>query len=211
MATSKGLTIISVGLYLGSVVSAVLATRRLKDKPVKENIEVYIPSVVFFTTGTMLLAMANVRDTRRMDALAGAYHIVRDSLEELRGALPANALNNAEHKIMQESVEAEFEIPAGKNVLIPPNVYGLDRVTGQSFVNSVESIHRACQALNYQIINGGMATMDDYCDELGLEHIQGGNRIGWTSGPIVYKITTKLKDDVLPVVVVSVEPLPSPL
>ena len=213
MQISRVTTVIAIGLYAGSVVSAVLATRRLKDRPVEgnlqEHVQAYIPACVLFTVASGLLVISNVRDARRFDSLLGAYDMTKGALDDLRSAVPQKALVDAEARIMQEKVDNDFRIPPGAELLIQPNAYCLDSTTGQSFVASVEKIHKVCQNLNYQVIGQMMATMDDYCDELGLQHISGGGQIGWTSGPIVFNLTTRLKDDIYPVVVLSANPLPT--
>lgn len=215
MGSYNGLTAISIGLYGCSIVSAVLATRKLNNKPFKDNekeyIEAYIPSGILFVTASSLLVISNIQTTRRFESVLGAYQITRDALDDLRTSLPVKVLNEANNKIIQDKVDGQFEPPVDPSLVIQPNAYCLDTTTGQSFILSVEKIHKACQNLNYQIINQMMATMDDYCDELGLENIKGGSMMGWTSGPLVFKITTRLKDDTMPVVVISADPLPVPL
>lgn len=215
MASSKLLTGLAIGLYLGSTVSAVLATRRLDGKPLESNereyIKAYIPASILFVTASAMLVVANVRDTHRIEALAGAYSLTRDALDDLKSVLPEKVLAKANEQIIQKQVETEFNIPPGQELLVQPNAYCFDSTTGQSFILSVERIHKACQNLNYQIIHQMGATMDDYCDELGLEHISGGTLVGWDYGPLVFHISTRLKDDTLPVVVILAEPLPHPL
>jgi hypothetical protein len=212
MQTSKAMLALSIGLYAGSVVSAVLATRRLNNKPVEGNVRehamAYAPALTLFTVATGILVITNVRDARRFDALMGAYDMTRGALKDLQKSIPEKVLVDAEARILQEKVDNEFKVPAGSELLVQPNTYCLDNTTGQSFVASVEKIHKVCQALNYQVINHMMATMDDFCDELGLQHISGGSQLGWTDGPIVFNLSTRLKDETYPVVVLSVNPLP---
>jgi hypothetical protein len=174
----------------------------------QEHAQAYTPAVIMFTVASGLLIISNVRDARRFDSLLGAYDMTKGALKDLRTALPPKALEDAEARIMQDSVDNDFRIPPGEQLLVQPNAYCLDNTTGQSFISSVEKIHKVCQNLNYQILGQMMATMDDYCDELGLQHISGGGQIGWTYGPIVFKLSPRLKDDTLPVVVLSVDPLP---
>jgi len=211
MSSSKVILVVSIGLYAGSVVSAVLATRRLNGKPVKGNtkeyLKAYAPSAILFAAGTGLLVSSNIRDARHFESLMSAYKMSQVALSDIQAAVPQKVLVDAEARVLQEKVDNDFKIPAGDEMLIQPNVYCLDKTTGQSFVSSVEKIHKACQALNYQVINHMQATMDDYCYELGIEPISGGGQIGWTSGPVTFNLTTRLKDDVLPVVVVTVNPL----
>jgi len=213
MRTSKIMIGLSIGLYAGSIFSAVLATRRLKDKPVRGNeaqyVKEYGPATILFTVATGLIIGTNMQEARRFESLFGAYTMTRSTLEDLRKAVPQKILVDAEAKILQEKVDNDFSIPRGSELLIQPNTYCLDSTTGQSFVNSVEKIHKACQALNYQVINEMGATMNDYCDELGLQHISGGGQLGWSTGPIVFNLSTRLKDDTYPVVVVGVNPLPT--
>lgn len=204
------LTGISILLYGTSLVGAISTTRRLEGKPLAKHWKEYIPSATLFVTATGLLIFVNTRYTTQVTALTQAYNITRTALDDLKATVSPKQLANAESSIAQITAD-RLEIPKNQLVLAPNQVYCIDHVTGQQFVSTVENVHRACQALNYEIIHHSIATMDDYCDGLGISHVQGGGNIGWTSGPITFKMGTKLKDEMYPVLVISVDPLPKPL
>lgn len=206
---AKTYVALAVGMYFGSVVSAALAAKRTKDKPFVETWREYVPSAILFTAGSLVLVIVVRGNEQQVLALSKSYDLVKTAYDSMRDNLPPKVLTAAEQKTLERDVNDRFNVPQNALVLVPPTVYCFDHLTGQSFTSSVEKIHKACQALNYTVIHDGFATMNDYCDELGLEYTQSGNLIGWDSGPITFTISTKLKDETVPVVVISVSPLPS--
>ena len=55
-----------------------------------------------------------------------------------------------------------------------------DAVFGSYFRSSREVIERAVNSINRQIVSGEMyASLNDFYDEIGLEHVDVGDLLGW--------------------------------
>ena len=144
----------------------------------------YVPAAVTAMVSTACLVGSHTESTRRATALAAAYQISETALSEYKDAV-IETIGEKKERAVREKVsenalkknpvnEDDVQITGRGNTLCH------DAVFGSYFRSSREVIERAINTINRQIVSGGMyASLNDFYDELGLEHVDVGDLLGW--------------------------------
>ena len=196
------LTGIGIGGMIFTTISAVRATPKalqlIEDK--KKDMDVdqltpietikaawkpYVPAAISGVVATSCLICANSEHLRRNSALAAAYQISTSALTEYKEQVVETIGEKKEQvvrdKVKQKQVET---ISASENVIHHTgngNTLCLDPLSGRLFRSSMESIKRAENEINKEIIHSmcGSASLNEFYAELGLDYIDLGDPIGW--------------------------------
>lgn len=144
----------------------------------------YIPAAVTAMVSTACLVGSHTESTRRATALAAAYQISETALSEYKDAVIETIGEKKERAVREKvsenalkhnPVHEEDVVITGRG-----NTLCHDAVFGSYFRSSREVIERAINTINRQIVSGGMyASLNDFYDELGLEHVDVGDLLGW--------------------------------
>lgn len=144
----------------------------------------YAPAAITAVLSTACIVGSHTESTRRATALATAYKISETALNEYKDAV-IETIGEKKERAVREKVaenalkhnpvnEDDVQITGRGNTLCH------DAVFGSYFRSSREVIERAVNAVNRQIVSGEMyASLNDFYDEMGLEHIDIGDRLGW--------------------------------
>lgn len=151
---------------------------------VEEIIPAVIPPVAagLFTVGCVVGAQA--KNGARIAALAGAYTLkdqaFADYKEAAEGFLGKKKSQEVHEKVAQKRLTGD---PAPNDNYILATGHGdmlcYDLMTGTYFKSDVESIRRAVNTINAQILDDGEATWNDFRYELGLPDVKLGGALGW--------------------------------
>lgn len=175
--------------------------RQLTNKEKLELVwKLYIPPVV---TGVLTVACvigANRIGTRRAAAVAAAYSISERAFAEYKDKVVERIGVGKEQTIRAEVAEDHIRRhPISEHeVIITGNgdVLCYDTFTDRYFNSSMESLKKAQNDINYEIINNSYACLSDFYNLIGLSSTAYSNEIGWNLDNLIdLKFSTILSED----------------
>lgn len=198
----KILTGIGIFGMFGTTVVAVNATpkalRLIEDKKREMQVEklppievakvtwkCYIPAFLMCMTSTVCLIKANDINLRRNAAIATAYNLSSTALKEYQDKV-RDTLGEKKERVIREEIskdQLEKDPVNHKEVIVTEkgNTLCYDGVFGRYFRSDIDEVKRAITRINRKIVTSvhGYASLNDFYDELGLEHVEIGNDLGW--------------------------------
>lgn len=143
----------------------------------------YIPPVAVGTATVLAVIGLNTEHNRRNAALVGAYTVLdkgfteyKEQVTEVLGEKKERAVRDT---IAQKSVE---ENQPTREVLMvgEGEVLFYESLTGRYFKSTMESVRRAQNDINQQILFENYASKNDWFSEIGLPRTSDGDDFGWT-------------------------------
>ena len=175
---------------------------------VKVTWKCYIPTAVSMATSITCLICANSVNTKRNAALAAAYKISETAFIEYKDKV-VETIGEKKEKTVREKI-AEDKVknnPPTQNTIIMTDSGAelfLEPVSGRYFKSDMEKIRRIENECNKKMLHdiNGYMSLNDFYDELGLEHSSIGYELGWNSYNLleIDYIPQLLEDDKLCVV-----------
>ena len=175
---------------------------------VKVTRKCYIPTAVSMATSIACLICANSVNTKRNAALAAAYKISETAFIEYKDKV-VETIGEKKEKTVREKI-AEDKVknnPPTQNTIIMTDSgteLFLEPVSGRYFKSDMEKIRRIENECNKKMLHdiNGYMSLNDFYDELGLEHSSIGYELGWNSYNLleIDYIPQLLEDDKLCVV-----------
>ena len=175
---------------------------------VKVTWKCYIPTALSMATSITCLICANSVNTKRNAALAAAYKISETAFIEYKDKV-VETIGEKKEKTVREKI-AEDKIknnPPTQNTIIMTDSgteLFLEPVSGRYFKSDMEKIRRIENECNKNMLHdiNGYMSLNDFYDELGLEHSSIGYELGWNSYNLleIDYIPQLLEDDKLCVV-----------
>ena len=151
----------------------------------------YIPAVVTGVASTACLFGSRSVSARRTAALAAAYRISETALTDYHDKV-LETIGEKKEKVVREKMAEEHVKTTAldtKEVYITGKgtALCLDPLSKRYFQASIDTINKAENVINKQLLHDicGTATLNDFYDELGLEQIDLGDAIGWTTEYLV--------------------------
>lgn len=170
----------------------------------------YIPAMVTCVVSTACLIGASSVNTKRNAALATAYKLSETALTEYREKV-IETIGEKKERIVRDKVAEERvkKNPVSKNeVIVTGNGKTLcfDPISGRYFMCSIETIKKAENTLNKQMLHdiSGYVSLNEFYDELGLDHTSVGNDLGWNTNQLIdIDFSSQLNDNGEPSVVLD--------
>ena len=170
----------------------------------------YIPAMVTCIASTACLIGASSVNTKRNAALATAYKLSETALSEYRDKV-VETIGEKKERIIRDKVAEERvkKNPVSKNeVIVTGNGKTLcfDPISGRYFMCSIETIKKAENTLNKQMLHdiSGYVSLNEFYDELGLDHTSIGNDLGWNTNQLIdIDFSSQLNDNGEPSVVLD--------
>ena len=170
----------------------------------------YIPAMVTCVASTACLIGASSVNTKRNAALATAYKLSETALSEYREKV-VETIGEKKERIVRDKVAEERvkKNPVSKNeVIVTGNGKTLcfDPISGRYFMCSIETIKKAENTLNKQMLHdiSGYVSLNEFYDELGLDHTSVGNDLGWNTNQLIdIDFSSQLNDNGEPSVVLD--------
>ncbi len=190
-------------------------TRLTPVEVVKTCWKCYAPAAITAVVSTACLIGSNSVSARRNAALTAAYKLSQTALEEYKDAVvetigekKERAVRDkmAENALRNEHIDEEDVIITGRG-----NTRCYDAVFGRCFRSSREAIERGINAVNRAIVSGDMyASLNDFYDEIGLEHVDIGDLLGWNldDGEIKIDFSSALANNGEPTLVIHYNVVP---
>ena len=170
----------------------------------------YIPAIVTCVTSTACLIGASSVSAKRNAALATAYKLSETALTEYREKVIETIGEKKERTVRDKVAEERVKKnPVSKNeVIITGNGKTLcfDPISGRYFMCSIETIKRAENTLNKQMLHdiSGYVSLNEFYDEIGLDHTSVGDDLGWNTDKIIdIDFSSQLNDNGEPSVVLD--------
>ena len=170
----------------------------------------YIPAIVTCVTSTACLIGASSVSAKRNAALATAYKLSETALTEYREKVIETIGEKKERTVRDKVAEERVKKnPVSKNeVIITGNGKTLcfDPISGRYFMCSIETIKRAENTLNKQMLHdiSGYVSLNEFYDEIGLDHTSVGDDLGWNTDRIIdIDFSSQLNDNGEPSVVLD--------
>lgn len=170
----------------------------------------YIPAIVTCVTSTACLIGASSVNAKRNAALATAYKLSETALTEYREKVIETIGEKKERTVRDKVTEERVKKnPVSKNeVIITGNGKTLcfDPISGRYFMCSIETIKRAENTLNKQMLHdiSGYVSLNEFYDEIGLDHTSVGDDLGWNTDKIIdIDFSSQLNDNGEPSVVLD--------
>lgn len=149
----------------------------------------YIPAALLGTASVACLIGANSVHTRRHAALYSAYKLSETALTEykdkVKEIVPEKKVKEIKQKLAEDKVEnivKNEDCKEQKAKVIVSNdgdAWFVDPFTNGTFLCTETKIREAIVNLNYRLMDEMFVSLSDLYDELGLEHTQNSDEIGW--------------------------------
>lgn len=170
----------------------------------------YIPAIVTCVVSTTCIIGASSVNAKRNAALATAYKLSETALTEYREKV-IETIGEKKEQIVRDKVAEERikKNPVSKNeVIVTGNGKTLcfDPISGRYFMSSIDVIKRAENELNKQMLHdiSGYVSLNDFYDELGLDHTSVGDDLGWNTDQLIdICFSSQLNDNGEPSVVLD--------
>ena len=180
-----------------------------KMEVVKTAWKPYIPAAVTAMASVTCLIGASSVNLRRNAALTAAYKLSETALTEYKDKV-VETIGEEKEKVIREKV-AEDKIkkqPVNNNEVIiteKGNTLCFDSISGRYFRSDMDIIKKAENELNRRMLSDMYISLNEFYDELGLDHISIGDELGWNidDGLIKLEFSSHLASDGTPCVVVE--------
>ena len=173
----------------------------------------YIPTISVGLGTILCIIGANSIHMRRNAALASLYAVTEATLKEYQEKVLETFGKNKELKVRDDIAQDKLN----RNPVEKKEVFTQDRgqtlcydsLSGRYFMSDVDVIKRKQNEYNHQLLTEWSKSLNEFYNDLGLESINMGNNVGWTSDCLLdIHFTAKLCSDGRPCVVLDykVEP-----
>ncbi|QNN99522.1 hypothetical protein SEA_TIEDYE_46 [Streptomyces phage TieDye] len=148
--------------------------------------KVYIPAATCAAMTVTAIICANRASERRAAAMASAYAFVEKSFKEYREKTVKKVGKTKEQAIRDEIVQDRItEHPPSQTVLAlaaqQGSVLCWDKWSDRYFVSDMESIRKAVNDFNHELINSTHLSLTEFYHLLGMTPIGNSDDLGWDS------------------------------
>lgn len=185
----------------------------LSNKEIAElTWRLYIPATGVGIATIISIICANQISMRRAAAMAAAYSVTEKAFVEYKDKVIDQIGATKEEKIRAEIAQDRVRENTVIHTFTPleeGDVACLDKYTGRVWSCNMEAVKKAQNDLNYQLLNDGYASLNEFYSKVGLEHIPAGEEVGWNSDTLMeVKFDSVLNDKGRPVLVVEFHVVP---
>ena len=174
----------------------------------------YWPTAAVAVTSAGCLIFANKIHLGRQAALLAAYQLSTTNLTDLKnkiiqmdGEKKLRALNDDIAKDKVESAPTSQVIVTGNGSSL---IYDLP--SGRYFMSDIEKVRKAVDSVNRRLYNGEAMSLNDFYDELGLDHVGVGYKLGWrlntTDDLLEMEYSSHIADNGVPALVLKYDVKP---
>lgn len=190
-------------------------SKRLETKERVQLVwKLYIPAAGSAVLTTAAIITANRIGSRRAAAMAVAYSMSEKAWNEYKDKVVEKIGESKERSVRDELAQDRVNAnPVGVNQVIITgggDVLCYDCYTGRYFTSDMETLKKAQNDLNYQVLNNYYASLTDFYSLIGLSRTTTSDDIGWNSDKLLeLTFSTTMSDDDRPCLAMtfSVEPI----
>jgi hypothetical protein len=161
------------------------------------------------------IVLANRIGSKRTAAMASALAITDKAYSEYKEKVVEKLGKNKEKTVRDALAQDRVDRkPISKEQVIVTGggrVLFMDAWSGRYFESDMETVKKAQNDTNYQIINHDSASLSDLYDRLGLNHTKDSDNIGWNMfNQLELTFSTTMTEDDRPCAVVDFANAPAP-
>lgn len=145
----------------------------------------YIPAAISGAAAIACIVGANSVNAKRKAAIVAAYTMSESTLRTYREKV-IETIGEEQEKVVREKVAEERikrDPVSNKEVLTSRkgDILCYDVISGRYFKSELNFINKVANDLNRRMLTDicGSITLNEFYDELGLEHISIGDDLGW--------------------------------
>jgi len=169
----------------------------------------YIPAAITCSASIACLIGASSVNLKRNAALATAYKLSETALSEYKDAV-IETIGEKKEQVVKDKV-AEKKIknnPVSSNEVIVTkkgDTLCYDGAFGRYFKSDIDTIKRAINVINRNIVTDMYASLNDFYDLIGLNPIDLGYDLGWNldDGELDIQFSSQLAEDGTPCLVIG--------
>jgi hypothetical protein len=177
---------------------------------VKTTWKCYIPATVTGVASIACLIGASAVNARRNAALATAYKLSETALTEYKEKV-VETIGEKKEQAVREAIDKDRveATPVSKNEVIiteKGNTLCLDPLSKRYFKSDIERIKKAENILNKRMLHDmfGYVSVNELYDELGLDHTDIGDDLGWNVNELIdIDFSSQIADDGTPCIVLN--------
>ena len=180
-----------------------------KVEVVKAAWKPYIPAAVTCTVSIACLIGASSVNAKRNAVLATAYKLSESALTEYREKVVETIGEKKERAIKDKIAEdriAKKPVSNGDVIITQKGeTLCLDYHSGRYFKSDIDLIKRAVNELNRRMMLDMYVSLNDFYDELGLDHTHMGDDLGWKldDGFVEVEFSSQITEDGRPCIVID--------
>lgn len=162
--------------------------------------KVYIPAATCLAMTVTATICANRVSERRAAAMASAYAFAEKSFKEYREKTVKKVGKTKEQAIRDEIVQDRVDNAKPSQTVIMLSAQDgsqlcWDMWTGRYFVSDMETIRKAVNDFNQDVINSSYGSLSEFYQLIGLENTKESDNIGWTTDALLeVNYTSVLRD-----------------
>jgi Family of unknown function (DUF6353) len=169
------------GIESASILSEEPAYMTKKEK-VKLTWQVWVLPVGVGTITVTSIIFANKIGTRRAAAMATAYVISETAFDDYKSKV-VEKLGKSKERDIHDFIAQDRVDQAGASTIIidDGDVLCFEQYTGRYFKSTMETIKKAQNDTNYQVLHDGYASLSDFYQRIGLPITSISEELGWNS------------------------------
>jgi hypothetical protein len=180
-----------------------------KIETVKVAWKPYIPAAITCTASIACIIGASSVHLKRNAAIAAAYKLSETALSDYKAKV-IETIGEKQERVVREKVNQEHieKTPVSKNEVIiteKGNTLCYDSISGRYFKSDIEQIKKVVNILNRRMMSEMYISLNEFYDELDLEHISVGDDLGWNidKGLMDIDFSSHIADDGTPCIVID--------
>lgn len=169
----------------------------------------YIPTVIAGATSATCIIGAQSVNARRIAALTTAYKLSETALTEYKDKV-IETIGEKKEKLVRDKIDQDHidKNPVNnKEVIVTKTGETLcyDSLSGRYFKSDIDEIKKAVNELNRRMLNDMYISLNEFYDELGLNHTAIGYELGWNidDRQIEVDFSAQIAEDDTPCIVVN--------
>lgn len=180
-----------------------------KKEVVQLTWKVYVPAAVSGILTAACVIWAHSLDNKRYAALATVYSLAQNGLREYQEKI-IETIGEKKEKLVRAEISQDRldrDPVTDKQVIMSGKGQTLfyDTLSGRYFKNDLENVRRIINDFNKTLLNEMYLQLNEFYDDLGLEHTTLGDTLGWSTeyGMLEVNFTAKIANDKEPCIVLN--------
>lgn len=178
--TAKATPIAMEAIYQKSIfLNVPIEDMKLRDK-IEAAWKAYIPAGITGLLTIFCVISSHSIHVKRTAALAGLYSIATETLKEYQAKV-IETIGEKKEQAIRDSIaqdKIDKEPPDGV-IFAGGEVLFYDAFSGRYFKSDMETIRRAVNDFNEELLTEMYKPANDFYDMIGLEEIESGRDMGW--------------------------------
>lgn len=169
----------------------------------------YIPAAVTGVLSAACIIGASSKYVRRNAALATAYKLSETALTEYKEKV-IETIGEKKEKTVRDKISKDKieKNPVSKSQVIVTgkgNTRCFEPISGRYFDSDIETIKKAVNELNRQMLSDMYISLSEFYDEIGLDRTKISDELGWNvdEGLIEIDFSSQIAEDGTPCIVVD--------